>query len=58
MGILREAGPQVQQQSVCKRADASAGLKVPRRISILLARGVSIRLPPAGINPLRYVTLR
>ena len=23
-----------------------------------MSRGVSIRLPPAGINPLRYVTLR
>ena len=25
---------------------------------LALSRGVSIRLPPAGINPLRYVTLR
>ena len=37
VGMLREAGPQVQQQSVCKRVDASVGLKVPRRIFILLA---------------------
>ena len=31
--MLREAGPQVQQQSVCKRDDASSGQKVvPNRV--------------------------